>query len=282
MKKLLITFFLLLCLAITILATVDLAPYLQSSAEPSRETDAIPAHLPEKATFSSQTEKKEVALIKPEFSTKEEKKSKGIITPDKPVSDIPIKPEEPAVTTPDELQATAVPSEPQQTENQTPPDPGLNIPTYSRGLYPYSVLLDTFDEKNTVVAAVSTYREKGLSPYWVKVNLGKKGIKYRLFTGFFPTTAAATTYLEEHNITGKPIKPTKYTALVGLFDKKQPLEDMKNKLKTFCFPYSIQSETGPYFLFVGSFYTINGATEQCAELHTENIPCTVIKRGIGR
>ncbi|WP_228854957.1 hypothetical protein [Desulfomarina profundi] len=57
---------------------------------------------------------------------------------------------------------------------------------------------------------------------------------------------------------------------------------MKNKLKTFCYPYSIQSETGPYFLFVGSFYTINGATEQCAELHTENIPCIVIKRGIGR
>jgi hypothetical protein len=78
----------------------------------------------------------------------------------------------------------------------------------------------------------------------------------------------------------KPIKPTKYTASAGVYRDAQSLLHTKEKLEKFSFPYAVRSETGSYFLFVGSFYTFNGATEQCVELQAENIPCKAVRRGL--
>jgi hypothetical protein len=63
-------------------------------------------------------------------------------------------------------------------------EPGLDKESIKR-LYPYSIKLHYFRSREGAEKSIAEYRQKGLSPYWVKVNLEDHGIWYRVFTGYF-------------------------------------------------------------------------------------------------
>ena len=64
--------------------------------------------------------------------------------------------------------------------------------------YPYAIYLGSYKNIDRAQKAVSTFREKGLSPYWVKVDLGEKGVWYRVLAGYFQTKDEVQAFIEEH------------------------------------------------------------------------------------
>lgn len=155
----------------------------------------------------------------------------------------------------------------------------LEIATTPQGTYPFSILLETLNEQETAQQAIALYRNKGLAAYWVKANLGAAGVKYRLFTGMFPTETAAQTFRNMQHLTGKPIKNTAYAAQIGVFrDTKELAVAFVKTSETGVFPYILGTENGPFFLYVGAFYTTAGAESQCRELLGIGFPCKVVTR----
>ena len=51
--------------------------------------------------------------------------------------------------------------------------------------FPYSIYLGSFKTIDRARMAVSIFQQKGISPYWVKIDLGSKGKWYRVFAGHF-------------------------------------------------------------------------------------------------
>lgn len=155
----------------------------------------------------------------------------------------------------------------------------LEIAVTPQGTYPYSILLETFDGLATAQQDIASYRKQGIASYWVKANLGKAGVKYRLFAGMFQTVAAAQDFLDKHHLTGKLVKNTSYAAQIGVFrnTKELALAFVKTS-KAGVFPYILGTENGPFFLYVGAFYTTDGAESQCRELMVKGFPCKVVTR----
>jgi cell division septation protein DedD len=72
--------------------------------------------------------------------------------------------------------------------------------------YPYSLQLGSYNRLKRADKAVSNFRAMGLSPYKVRVDLGKKGVWFRVFTGHFKTWNEAKKFKEEHGLTKSVIK----------------------------------------------------------------------------
>ena len=68
--------------------------------------------------------------------------------------------------------------------SKTPP----SIDELSR---PYSILLSSCQLQESVQQVLSNYKETDLKPFVVKVNLGKKGVWWRIFSGHFETRESA-------------------------------------------------------------------------------------------
>lgn len=296
MKKLL---FLLVALGLGVfitLATIDLRPYLEpSSGRSSVEVAIIPQ---EKFT--------ETIAAPPELLTKDQ------LSPQQPesqpaqsISNLESQTSEPAIIVTESNTPAVTPhpvnnehlQAPQElaqndtidTQNSDSDDKiSLSLLTKSQdelfeilpeGEYPFSILLETFDALDTAQKSISIYEKRGISAYWVKVDLGTKGIKYRLFTGFFPTTGSAQLFLDKHQIKAKPIKATYHAALLGSFRDLGKLNKLSLQTrKTGVVPYILSTAQGTAFLYVGAFYTYAGANAQCSELRKSGLPCTTVKR----
>ncbi len=153
------------------------------------------------------------------------------------------------------------------------------ITVVPEGTYPFAVLLETFDKQATAESAVALYRRQNLACYWVKVDLGNSGVKYRLFTGFFPNQAAAKTAIASHRLIGKPVKQTVYAARLGIFrDHHELVAAFAKTAAAGVSPYILGTANGSNFLFVGAFYTAGGAENQCRDLVAQGLACQPVTR----
>lgn len=140
---------------------------------------------------------------------------------------------------------------------------------------PFSVLLETYNEQERAHKAIQLYHARGVSAYWVKVDLGRKGIKYRLFTGAFATAAEARSYTAKHKLSDKLVKKTRYSSLVGIYKDKKKACGLADACRNNQWvPYLLDTDKGDYYLYVGAFYTRAGATQQCREMQKAGLPCT--------
>jgi hypothetical protein len=166
-----------------------------------------------------------------------------------------------------------------QGESKTEKTVGLEIAILPEGHYPFSILLATLDKQANAENAITLYRKQGLASFWLKVNLGISGVKYRLFTGMFSSEASAQTFLTQHRLTGKPIKNASYASRIGVFrDKKELAMVFVKTAGAGVFPYILATENGPFFLYVGAFYTPDGAESQCRELVARGLSCQAVPR----
>jgi hypothetical protein len=120
--------------------------------------------------------------------------------------------------------------------------------------YPYSVYLGSFKAADAVKKAMSEYYEKGLSPYWAKVDLGDKGVWFRFFTGYFQTKEEAEKFIRDRNIQGASLGITKYANLIGIYSSDNEVEDIRKLLESAGFyPYVIRGPSGMSYLYSGAF-----------------------------
>jgi len=144
--------------------------------------------------------------------------------------------------------------------------------------YPYSLYLGSFRTLKRAKRAISIYRKKDLSPYWVKVEL-RKGVWYRVYAGYFEDYKGAEGLKKKYGLTEATIKKIRYANLVGTYTSSDELERQILSLKKLGnSPYFIKDHNGKTRLFVGAFLTRAGAERQYHELKSSGIENKVVKR----
>jgi capsular exopolysaccharide synthesis family protein len=144
--------------------------------------------------------------------------------------------------------------------------------------YPYSLYLGSFRTLKLAKRAVSIYKGKDLSPYWVKVSL-RKGIWYRVYVGAFEDSEKADRFKREHGLREAALRKTRYANLIGRYSSTDELEDKMVSLKRLDFsPYVIRDQNGKFQLLVGAFITREGVEKENRDLKSKGIQSEVVKR----
>jgi hypothetical protein len=151
-------------------------------------------------------------------------------------------------------------------------------PKWVEGSYPYSVYLGSYGTHERLQKAVNDYGSGGLSPYWVQVDLGKKGIWFRLFAGAFKTRKEADAFIREHQIEGAFSRHTKYAVLIGTYRSEKQLNIERMELRAMGHSsYEVKGEK-VFGLFSGAFYQVARAQKQKESLATKGIRGEVVER----
>jgi cell division septation protein DedD len=186
----------------------------------------------------------------------------------------------PAVTTPKPPPVVKKPATPVRQKGKMP---ALGkeelLPEESLLPYPYSVYLGAYKTPQRAEKAISLYRKKGLSAYWVKVNLGEKGVWYRVFTGYFKDQNEAEAFIRRKGLADAKAKRTKYATLIGVYATETGAQKKFLVLSKLGYsPYVIETNSGESQLYVGAFYTQAGAEEQRTDLSSKGIQSRVVER----
>jgi Mrp family chromosome partitioning ATPase/uncharacterized protein involved in exopolysaccharide biosynthesis/cell division septation protein DedD len=145
--------------------------------------------------------------------------------------------------------------------------------------YPYSLRLGSFRTPEKAKKAISIYSQRGLSPYWVEVDLQQMGVWYRVYTGHFLESEQAQRFQQEHELQGATILKTAYANLIGVYRSSDELEEKILSLKKLGYsPYGIEDQGGKTRLFVGAFITKAGAERRFNSLQSHNIQNQVVRR----
>lgn len=141
--------------------------------------------------------------------------------------------------------------------------------------YPYSALLITCRTLVYAEKKIEFYKKNGISSSLTRVDLGKDGIFFRVFSGYFENKEQAGKFIEDNKLKKGKIKRTKYSTLIKTFSSEGEISF--TDLKEYS-PYILKRNDRRYELLLGAFYTKIGAENLCAELKLKGIPCEVIER----
>ena len=143
----------------------------------------------------------------------------------------------------------------------------------------YSVYLGSFRTLKRAEDAISQYRQRGLYPYWVKLQLKDKGEWFRVFEGAFKNHGQAEQFIQDQGLEGAVVKKTGYANLIGTYPSGAGLQDQIVKLKDIgYFPYVVKQDDGDSTLFIGAFSTETAARQQHLALNADGIENQVVKR----
>ena len=145
--------------------------------------------------------------------------------------------------------------------------------------YPYSVYLGAYKTLERARVAVSQYQKKGVSSYWVKVDLGRKGIWHRLFTGHFQDGGTALDFINKMDLEDASVKKTRYTTLVGVYSSEDAIIEKSQTLDKLGYSsYIVDGSNGTSQLYSGAFLTKGGAEKHYQELAAKGIRNRVVER----
>jgi HD-GYP domain-containing protein (c-di-GMP phosphodiesterase class II)/cell division septation protein DedD len=144
---------------------------------------------------------------------------------------------------------------------------------------PFSILLGSYRSAALAERAMTQYRAGGINPYRVKVDLGRIGIWHRIFFGQYPSFSEAQKAADRIPIKEAVVKRTPFAALVGSYPNSEKAAAELYRLQSLGYsPYLIEQENGGFHLWVGAFYTRQGAEEQTAELLAQGVKSRVVER----
>lgn len=151
-------------------------------------------------------------------------------------------------------------------------------PKWVEGSYPYSVYLGSYGTPERLQKAVTDYGSGGLSPYWVQVDLGKKGIWFRLFAGAFKTRGEADAFIRENRIDGAFSRHTKHAVLIGTYRSEKQINTERLELGAMGHSsYEVKGK-GVFGLFSGAFYQVARAQTHKENLASKGIRSEVVER----
>ena len=144
--------------------------------------------------------------------------------------------------------------------------------------YPFSIFLASFKTLEQAQTASQQFIQSGLRAYWAQVDLGQKGIWYRVFGGYFETSQAAREKMDEIGLPEAQIKQTQWTAWIGTYPRETARSVAQQIAEVIpCAPYGIDDGQQQH-LYVGAFITESGATQQCEAILGKGFDCQVTRR----
>jgi len=149
------------------------------------------------------------------------------------------------------------------------------------GPYPYSIQLASFNQADyaTFQKTLQKFQEKGMAPFWVKVDLGDKGFWHRVLSGCFRQKSDAQEVIQAKNIEGALVADTKFAVRIGEYKDDPAIRQMLTSLETKgYFPYVIKESADKYVLYVGAFYSRKVAQKTVDELTVQGVPSEAVLR----
>jgi cell division septation protein DedD len=178
--------------------------------------------------------------------------------------------EEPAVP---RGQATP-PSEAEKRDTSAPTDPSLEFPRR-----PYSLYVGSLNTLDQARKALSSLRGKDASLYLARVDLGERGVWWRVYAGHFRDAEEAERYRSERGLNEASPRQTPYAVLIGVFSHDDEVRARAKSLEGLGHsPYPIREEGGRSRLLVGAYVTEGGAEKEAGELRQKGIECRVVRR----
>lgn len=146
-------------------------------------------------------------------------------------------------------------------------------------LHPYSILLSSYQQWDSVQKVLTDYRRIGLAPYVVKVEPGKNEVWWRIFTGYYKTRKEALKIINRHNLSDSIIMKTPYTNLIGSFSSETEASEMLYSLRKLGYsPYIVKTAENNYELVVGAFQIKIRAEKLKLDLESKGIQNKIIDR----
>jgi hypothetical protein len=137
----------------------------------------------------------------------------------------------------------------------------------ARAAYPFSILLSSCKEKENALAALSRYRQTGMTPYIVRTDLGGKGIWWRTLTGHYRTLAEAAQAKSALKLSDAVVVRTPYANLIGQYGSETEAAEAAYRVaQKEVFPYVVKGPGPSFQLMAGAF-----PSQQAAEIHRREL-----------
>jgi hypothetical protein len=159
------------------------------------------------------------------------------------------------------------------------PTEKVSRPHTEASQYPYSIYLGSYKNLDRVRKAIAIYQGKGLSPYFAGVDLGEKGVWFRVFVGYFKKKEDAEVFITSMKIPEAETRYTKYAHLIGAYQTQRELETERHALLAlgYC-PYVIRGADGESLLYTGAFYQKTEAEKEHRDLASKGIQTELVER----
>jgi hypothetical protein len=146
--------------------------------------------------------------------------------------------------------------------------------------HPYSLRISSNRLKKTAQNHYNYYKSKGLSPFFVKLDLGKNGVWWNLHVGHYKALYEVKKAKKVNKLHDALIKKMQYANLIGEFSSEKEMAIQYRPLeKLGYYPYIIRGEKNTILLFVGDFFRYKGAAERNQKrLKVEDIQSRFVKR----
>ena len=142
----------------------------------------------------------------------------------------------------------------------------------------YTLHLSSYNNLKKVRKELVRHREKGLNPYAIKVDLGKKGVWWGIYIGHYKTRAEAVKAKEALRLADSIVKEKSFASLVGSYATESAMQDMSRKLEELgYFAYAIKGKKDTFRLLTGAFYSRKRAEKLNADLQSHGIEAQVIR-----
>lgn len=245
---------------------------------PKRESQTEPVGAPSPVPSTVSTEKKETPAVRISSTT----------TPKAEVTEKPLpatSPSEPPeeTTVSEEKQAVAVagtgeavgrqPSATLASESAATGEERKIVPR------PYSIMLASCRRLDSVQAVIKLNRQRGLLPYAVRVNLGQKGIWWRVFEGSYASADEAGDVRRQYQLSGAMVKKTPFAVSIGDFSSEtEAATEVQRLLNLKHSPYFLPDSQNRVRLLVGAFASKDGARQLQDELNARGISSQIVVR----
>lgn len=144
---------------------------------------------------------------------------------------------------------------------------------------PYSIMLASCRRPDSAQTVMVKNRRKGLTPYVVRVDLGKKGIWWRVFEGKYSSAAEASDIRSRYKLSQSLVTKTPYAIQIGAYaSESDAAVEVRRLLQLKHSPYFIPARQNKQRLLVGAFATQKGARLLADELTARGISNQIVKR----
>ena len=145
--------------------------------------------------------------------------------------------------------------------------------------HPYSILLASCRMRESVQKVLLNYHKIGLTPYVVKVELGKNELWWRICLGHYKSREGALKTIKEYGLSNSIVIKTPYTILIGNYSSGNEATEKLQSIKELGYsPYIVEPGEDNLQLVVGAFKERKNAEKRRIDLLSDGIKNQIIKR----
>lgn len=144
---------------------------------------------------------------------------------------------------------------------------------------PYSIMLASCRRLDSAQAVIKQNRSKGLYPYAVRVDLGKKGIWWRVFEGNYTSASEARGVKSRYGLSESLVTKTPYAISIGAYGSEtEAAAEVQRLVRLKHSPYFLPGPQNKVRLLLGAFVSKEGARQLQEELSARGISNEVVLR----